>query len=205
MATKKANNRRRLLKALAGAGGVFTAGKLLPEQWTRPVVDAVTLPAHAQTSATYFGVVDPGNQGKAPRAEDSILDLVVPNAHAQGRGSVYICVLPLGASVQFDVVFRYYYFKVPGVHFGGVVPIGGDTTALNFIASSDGCPRPKGNVAARVDEISDLAKGEIIVDGKFLTFGYRLPFSPCNLPDLGVCDDVIDFDDTDDNAPLNTE
>jgi len=42
--------RRRLLKTIAGAGGVITAGKMLPDNWKRPIVDTALLPAHAQTS-----------------------------------------------------------------------------------------------------------------------------------------------------------
>lgn len=42
-------NRRSLIKALTIGGGAVTAAKL-PSVWTTPVVDAVTLPAHAQTT-----------------------------------------------------------------------------------------------------------------------------------------------------------
>lgn len=42
-------NRRSLIKALTIGGGAVTAAKL-PSAWTTPVVDAVTLPAHAQTT-----------------------------------------------------------------------------------------------------------------------------------------------------------
>jgi len=42
-------NRRSLIKALTIGGGAVTAAKL-PSVWTAPVVEAVTLPAHAQTT-----------------------------------------------------------------------------------------------------------------------------------------------------------
>jgi hypothetical protein len=43
--------RRRLLKsALLGGGALGVAQFLVPARWTRPVVEAVTLPAHAATS-----------------------------------------------------------------------------------------------------------------------------------------------------------
>ena len=45
------NSRRNLLKAIAAGSCTLIAGKSLPEKWARPVVDSVTLPAHAQTSA----------------------------------------------------------------------------------------------------------------------------------------------------------
>lgn len=45
-------SRRKLLKSIAAGSGVIVAGKSLPESWSRPVVDSVMLPAHAQTSCT---------------------------------------------------------------------------------------------------------------------------------------------------------
>lgn len=41
--------RRRLLQILLGVG-VITSGRMLPDQWVKPVVESITLPAHAQTS-----------------------------------------------------------------------------------------------------------------------------------------------------------
>jgi len=43
-------NRRKLLKSIAAGSGAVIAGKSLPESWSKPVVDSVMLPAHAQTS-----------------------------------------------------------------------------------------------------------------------------------------------------------
>lgn len=61
MKSRTRTPRRTLLKALGvSAGSVVT----LPERWSRPLVDAVMLPAHAQTSpgalanAALAGVVD---------------------------------------------------------------------------------------------------------------------------------------------------
>lgn len=42
-------DRRRALKTLGG-GSVLAAGGLLPNEWVRPVIQTVLLPAHAQTS-----------------------------------------------------------------------------------------------------------------------------------------------------------
>lgn len=79
--------RRSLLKSVVAGGGVFAVGKMLPESWTRPVVQSVALPAHAQTSP-FSGPV--GNFGAAAAAGSlgfndrgrSILDLFVQPAHA---------------------------------------------------------------------------------------------------------------------------
>lgn len=43
-------SRRRLLKTLAVSCGAIGTAAVLPETWTKPVVDAVVVPLHAQTS-----------------------------------------------------------------------------------------------------------------------------------------------------------
>ena len=47
---KSSDSRRKILKSIAAGSGAIVAGKSLPESWSRPVVDSVLLPAHAQTS-----------------------------------------------------------------------------------------------------------------------------------------------------------
>jgi hypothetical protein len=47
-------SRRNLLKSIAAGSGAVIAGKSLPESWSKPVVDSVMLPAHAQTSMLYY-------------------------------------------------------------------------------------------------------------------------------------------------------
>lgn len=48
--------RRKLLtSALLGAGGATAALYLAPERWTRPIIESVTLPVHAQTSQIELG------------------------------------------------------------------------------------------------------------------------------------------------------
>ena len=49
---KSSESRRKLLKSVAAGSGAVIAGKSLPDNWTKPVVDSVMLPAHAQTSPT---------------------------------------------------------------------------------------------------------------------------------------------------------
>jgi len=50
MSDNKSNEaRRKVIKSIA-AGGAIAAGKSLPEEWSKPVVDSVFLPAHAQNS-----------------------------------------------------------------------------------------------------------------------------------------------------------
>ena len=50
--------RRKLLTALTVGGVAATNLKVLPEKWTRPVVEAVVLPAHAGTSCDALAIPD---------------------------------------------------------------------------------------------------------------------------------------------------
>lgn len=43
-------SRRRFFRSITVGTGAFVAVRHLPEQWTRPVVDGVVLPVHAQLS-----------------------------------------------------------------------------------------------------------------------------------------------------------
>lgn len=83
--TEKNTARRRLLKSVVAGGGVLATGKLLPENWARPVVRSVILPAHAQTSPVSFdGLFDTGDlitDAGGPQP-GSILDMFVSPAHA---------------------------------------------------------------------------------------------------------------------------
>ncbi len=63
MIDKKSNEgRRKILKSvLAGSGAVVT-GKSLPESWSKPIVDAIMLPAHAETSPITTTTTTPCSQ-----------------------------------------------------------------------------------------------------------------------------------------------
>ena len=47
---EKPISRRKVIKTLALGGGVTTGTLLFPSEWTKPLVEAVYLPAHAQTT-----------------------------------------------------------------------------------------------------------------------------------------------------------
>ena len=42
--------RRDALKKILVGAGVVTGAQLLPDEWTKPVVDSIIVPAHAQSS-----------------------------------------------------------------------------------------------------------------------------------------------------------
>ena len=50
MNKKNTSTRRKALKSIVIGSGVVVAGKSMPESWSKPVIDAVLLPAHAQTT-----------------------------------------------------------------------------------------------------------------------------------------------------------
>ena len=52
-------SRRRLIQVMV-AGGVVATAKTVPNSWSRPVVNSVVLPAHAETSG---GLINLGNNG----------------------------------------------------------------------------------------------------------------------------------------------
>jgi hypothetical protein len=102
--------RRRLIKALAGAGGIFAAGKTLPENWTQPVVDSVMLPAHAQATGVnrnYAGPVSAAAaSGPGPAPSFKVLEVLIPAAHAGGGNAVAtgtICVQVNGSAYEVQV------------------------------------------------------------------------------------------------------
>jgi hypothetical protein len=84
-------SRRKLLKSIAAGSGAIVAGKSLPESWSRPVVDSVMLPAHAQTSIVVgsyfneelFGVVpDSGLLQEQNNMFAEVINYFIPNVNA---------------------------------------------------------------------------------------------------------------------------
>ena len=110
---KSSESRRKLLKSIAAGSGAILAGKSLPESWSRPVVDSVMLPAHAQTSPAdntppqnrvYSGTNL--NVAFLDNASDSMfantVDLLVPTANAQSQDTETYdaCATPNGTNVD---------------------------------------------------------------------------------------------------------
>ena len=48
--SKRKDSRRKLLKSIAAGSGAVVVGKSLPETWSKPVINSVVLPAHAETT-----------------------------------------------------------------------------------------------------------------------------------------------------------
>ena len=43
--------KRNVLKGIIASGGILSADKMVKDQWTKPVIDSVMLPAHAVQTA----------------------------------------------------------------------------------------------------------------------------------------------------------
>jgi len=51
--TPEVKDRRSLLKGLVAGSALITGTKALPDQWAKPLTNAVILPSHAQTTGDY--------------------------------------------------------------------------------------------------------------------------------------------------------
>ncbi len=95
--------RRSTLKSLLLGGGALTLGSL-PNQWVKPVVDTVALPAHAETTTPARNGFTVETIGRAP----SLLDRLIPSAHASaapfpGGGTLCIEQSGSGWEASYDV------------------------------------------------------------------------------------------------------
>lgn len=105
------NNRRKLLKAITLGGGATTAWKL-PMDWSKPVVESVTLPAHAQTTSEDNGpdlpnIVSTGGTGMTEATgvlnEPDLLDVFAQPAYAVPTNFLFsVCVRIDRAARTFD-------------------------------------------------------------------------------------------------------
>ena len=64
--------RRKTLKKLLVGGGVAAVGSTLPTKWTKPVVDSIILPAHAQTTVVPEPTAAPQDPITTPAARVTI-------------------------------------------------------------------------------------------------------------------------------------
>ena len=91
--------RRALLKkSIAGAGALT----LLPERWTKPVVQSVVLPAHAQATQTPTAFTQTGITF-VPAGQVTLLDVLVEPAHASFQ-TADLCTNALGNTADILVL-----------------------------------------------------------------------------------------------------
>jgi hypothetical protein len=172
--TNHSRHRRNLLKAMASLGGAAAVGKSLPERWTKPVVDAVLLPAHAATSianGTYSG------SASNTFGRNDWLDYLVPKAYANGYiiDAVSICI---DVADLVGAVTVYYSFSGGGcLLYTGTIP---DVTVFSNVVLAYREGSPANAIANNL--LSGSASGSSI-SGTLSTdhgnFDYTADFGSC--------------------------
>lgn len=193
--------RRRLLQALSAGGGLASAATVVPNQWRRPLIDAVLLPAHAQVSGGWYGVVMVDRFGEAQNPARNGLfarmaGKIVPQARAgtltPTEFPYHICVAPDGDQYWIDVVAEDYINGEAGIQFAASATADNIYRDLDIVDSGDNC----GKVAViihdiRLSSVNENADGDIRIGGRGgQVIPFSIPMQPCNLPGLGRCSEI---------------
>ena len=136
---KSSESRRKLLKSIAAGSGAIVAGKSLPENWSRPVVDSVMLPAHAQTSGPIYSVNNTRRQEDFPDTQPDF-------------DYIRVCAVVSGdyADVTFQPIYDSGGSDAADVLRTGLLPIDGSGGSLNATPQG-GCDNTsRQNVGARI-------------------------------------------------------
>jgi len=92
------HSRRRLIKILMGSGAAVALARVAPERWTRPVVQAVVLPAHAQMSHVLNGTYHAEVTAALASIDGRLLDYVIRPALANNY-AVRVCLTDIVGNV----------------------------------------------------------------------------------------------------------
>jgi len=98
----QALNRRELLKVLTAAGGAIGAAAFLPARWSKPLVEAGVLPAHAQGTMT----LEISNLSVFPIPGSAPIEPYGANFHfndtlcqVDDSANLYVSALPCGRTI----------------------------------------------------------------------------------------------------------
>jgi len=180
------SSRRKLLKSIAAGSGAIVAGKSLPESWSRPVVDSVILPAHAQTSGlrSFFGgAAQVGSISHNDTMLATVAGGLINEAHAADKFNGTLCAKEMSDGIEVQ-----YQNRKNTVLRKGVLNKTGGLGMLNFDSKSPGYDcviDSTWNSEARVREITD---DYFEVNINFYSDGWRtlrvLASSKCDMPKL---------------------
>jgi len=183
--------RRRLLKLLGTGGGLASAVTVIPQRWSRPVVDSVMLPVHAQSSGVYYDMSDglvwaPQRPGLFER-----LAGMFPTAHAGEFTDfaldtpIHICVKPNSGDFILDVLLENI-FDTGSQLLSNSLQTNSVFTWLDFKLAGADCPVKAVPVEARLDSVNSKAFGALRCF-EDITVNFELPMQPCDFPSLGYC------------------
>ncbi len=103
----KNESRRRLLRNLTLGGGVAVTVKTLPKNWTKPVINQVFLPAHAQTTPSICDDVEiffsSNEDWQVPAGATTITAVLAGGSGGDGAGINAVDNRGLGAVVSIDL------------------------------------------------------------------------------------------------------
>ncbi len=107
---QKTMGRRQVLKAITATSGAVIASQVLPNAWTKPLIEGGILPAHAATSAT--NTPQPGatatNTPQSPTATPTSTQFRIFNEGVKQVGAVNNCDTgAFGTGSSFDTFFDY--------------------------------------------------------------------------------------------------
>jgi hypothetical protein len=153
--------RRKLIKALAGIGAGAVAVRQLPQEWTRPLVNHVLLPAHARLS-TITGVYSTAAL-VVTDAGGALLDGVIAPVYASVpvavTASIYADIVDGVASVQVLISTSDhsvgFYFTGSGIEVGAV-----GATAL-ALKNEGSCGLEEASASIRIDDVTGTANGTL--------------------------------------------
>jgi len=193
-------SRRKLLKSIAAGSGAIVAGKSLPESWSRPVVDSVMLPAHAQTSLinTHTGQTQQLVQLDTDSMFAEVLDSLVPEAEAQVPApttvTYYHCITPNTDRTAADIVIVVNWDEPNGCthnakyHLDTVPIVAPADPGQIMIADWYSCQNGN-NGFVKLTSLTGNAVGTYTCGCGGLTSNFDLPIAECNLPSTQVCTD----------------
>lgn len=199
MSENKTNNRR---KVLLGLGGGIAGATQLPKSWSKPVMDSILLPAHAQTTviSTFSG---PASEvvSNRPTRHDILSDLISPAVALIGShisaDDLYIAEVANGGFEAFVLLSPMHHygreldgpieevmpvFKFEGVY-KAVGQINGPSADLTLFEGCDVHPQMPKIEVTQVGEVASYIirdAGEKIAEGD-LASGNDIPTTGCDI------------------------
>lgn len=150
--TESVEERRRRLKQILAGGGMFVGAAAMQKEWSKPVIDSVILPVHAQTSTLNGAFTAAADVS----ADPGLLDMLVPTAHAAGY-HLEICINVVNGVANVEVTVEWDWWLYSG---SGALDFDLDLSPSKLDGGNHDV-----NVTGTYDADQDKITGFITVDG----------------------------------------